>query len=159
MKNKLKIISFKIISKFKIQNFSIILILVAFLLLLFFNFSYRDTEKSKTISINGQKFQVEISKTKKEREAGLSGRDDLCRNCGMVFVFPQKGRYGFWMKEMKFDLDIVWIRDNEIVYIAKNIPQDLKEIIIPEVKTNKVLELNAGTVDELNIKIGDVLSF
>ena len=63
------------------------------------------------------------------------------------------------MKEMKFDLDIIWIRDNEIVYVAKNIPQDFKKIIIPEIGANRVLELNAGTADELNIKVGGILSF
>jgi len=63
------------------------------------------------------------------------------------------------MKGMKFNLDIVWINDSKIVYIAKNVSRDSKEIIIPEFEADKVLELNAGMADGLGIKEGDEIKF
>ena len=126
-----------------------ILALVSLFLLLFL--SWPKTE----IGINGRKFQVEIVRTEKEREKGLSGRERICENCGMLFVFPEKGKQVFWMKGMKFNLDIVWISEEKITYIAKNVSRDLKETIRPEVLSDKVLELNAGTADDLDIEIGD----
>jgi uncharacterized protein len=77
----------------------------------------------------------------------------------MLFEFPEKGKRGFWMKGMKFNLDIVWLDDSKIVHIAKNVSCDSKEIIIPEVEADKVLEINAGMADGLGIKAGDEISF
>lgn len=132
----------------------IILVAIIFLVLFFFS-----RNKKTEIELKGQKFQIEISRSEKEREQGLSGRNNLCENCGMLFVFPQEEKQGFWMKKMNFDLDIIWINNKKIVYIAKNVSHNLKETIIPEVKANRVLELSAGTTDNFGIEIGDEIEF
>jgi hypothetical protein len=138
----------------KTLTISIFLLILA-LAIFFLFFSRQKTE----FSINNQKFQMEISKTGAEREEGLSGRNNLCKNCGMLFVFSEEGKHGFWMKEMKFDLDIAWISKGKIVYIAKNVSRNFKEIIIPETDADRVLELKAGTADELGIRVGDKIKF
>jgi uncharacterized membrane protein (UPF0127 family) len=63
------------------------------------------------------------------------------------------------MRGMKFNLDIVWIDGNNITYIAENVPYASKETIKPEAPADKVLELDAGTIDKLNVKVGDEIKF
>ncbi|MFA5777449.1 MAG: DUF192 domain-containing protein [Parcubacteria group bacterium] len=130
-----------------------ILAIVALLALVFLRV------KKQEVWIKNQKFTVEIADTDIEMQAGLSGREKLCEKCGMLFVFSRKGRYGFWMKGMRFNLDMIWIDGNSIAYIAKDVPYDSKETISPETMADKVLELDAGMADELNIEIGDEINF
>ena len=100
-------------------------------------------------------------KTKTEQEKGLSGRENLSSGTGMLFVYSQPSYRSFWMKEMNFYLDFVWIREGKIVAITKNIapqdyqpPQTLKS---PE-PIDQALELNAGEVEQLNLKIGQEIT-
>jgi hypothetical protein len=109
--------------------------------------------------INEREFKLEVASDDGERKKGLGGRERICENCGMIFQFPVSGNYSFWMKDMKFSLDIIWILENKVVYIAKNIPFDYRENMMPEVWADKVLELNAGTCDRNNIKEGDIVNF
>jgi len=69
------------------------------------------------------RFVVEIAKTNKKRELGLVERDALCQRCGMLFEFSKKARYKFFMKGMRFPIDIVWIADDNIVGIERNISE------------------------------------
>ena len=43
-------------------------------------------------------FSVEIADDNKERANGLMNRENLCENCGMLFVYDKEGDYKFWMK-------------------------------------------------------------
>jgi uncharacterized protein len=92
-----------------------------------------------------------------KREKGLSERNNLCKNCSMLFVFEKSGEYPFWMKGMRFNLDIIWIEKNRIVHIEKNIPysDSDKKIFNPKIEADKVLEINAGLADEYKLKEGD----
>jgi uncharacterized membrane protein (UPF0127 family) len=118
------------------------------------------TSETKEIKIGENIFQTEIAASAVERRQGLSGREELCENCAMLFLFNEKGWHSFWMKEMKFDLDILWIDKNEIVHIAKNVSRKKeREIIKPNYEADKVLEINAGLADKLGIKTGDRIEF
>ena len=59
------------------------------------------------IHINNCKFKVEIADTPQERFLGLGKRERICKNCGMLFEFHQKGDYSFCMRDMKFPLDFI----------------------------------------------------
>jgi uncharacterized membrane protein (UPF0127 family) len=150
-----------------ILNKKIIFILVASVLVLslalFLVFSLvghpNPSNRMKIIKINEAEFKVETAISQEELERGLSGRDNLCENCGMLFEFDKKGEQAFWMKGMKFPLDIIWINGDKIVYIARNIPADYGETIRPEVEADRVLEINSGTADRLGIKEGDKVEF
>ncbi len=114
----------------------------------------------REIKIGDNIFQAEIAADPIRREQGLSNRKDLCGNCAMLFVFDKKSRYAFWMKEMNFNLDIIWIGGNEVVHIAKNVSRKKElEFIKPEREADKVLEINDGLADKLDIKIGDRVKF
>jgi len=111
------------------------------------------------IEINGKIFEVEIADIILKRTKGLSGRESLAENQGMLFLFEKSSKRSFWMAGMNFPLDIIWINGNKIVDISKNIQPpkniELPAIISPSVEADKVLELSAGAVEKFNIKIGD----
>ena len=113
------------------------------------------------IQINGQKILVEIASTEAQREQGLSGRENLCSVCGMLFLFSQAGNYPFWMKEMKFNLDMLWISGNRVVKIVKNISfeKGKGEVVDPQTSADKVLEINAGQSGKWGIGEGDEQNF
>ncbi len=80
----------------------------------------------------------------------------------MLFIFDKPGAYSFWMKGMKFSIDIIWIANNKIVGFVENaeLPDGLKiPTYKPSAAIDKVLELNAGTVARDGIKIGDTIIF
>lgn len=139
-----------------------ILVLILFLAIgvsAFFGFS-KDEKVFDKIEINDVEFYVEVVVNELNRARGLGGRDGLCEKCGMVFVFDEVGRHGFWMKNMRFDIDILWIRDGEIVHIEKSVSHEMPEVIYnPDVESDMVLELDAGVVDEFGIEVGDKLTF
>lgn len=115
------------------------------------------------LSVQGEKIFVEIADTEQKREQGLSGRDSIGENEGMMFLFSEKGKYGFWMKGMSFPIDIIWINGNSVVGVEKNVdPQvgaleeELK-VYSPSEDVDRVLEIRGGKADELGINIGDVI--
>jgi len=80
------------------------------------------SSKSNKICIEGKTcFYAEIADTLGERERGLSGKQSLGDDKGMLFIFEEETLPGFWMKDMKFPIDILWIDENKkIVGIEKN---------------------------------------
>ncbi len=116
-----------------------------------------------TAVIREQTFKLEVADDEKERAKGLSERDSLDRNRGMLFIFEQKGKYGFWMRNVKFPLDLIYISDNKIVQIFKNAePKSEDEnipVFTPDSEANFVLEINGGLSDEYGFEVGDEVVF
>jgi len=115
------------------------------------------------VLLHGEKIFVEIADTEEKREKGLSGRDSIGEDEGMLFLFLQKGKYGFWMKGMKFPIDIIWISGNKVVGVEKNVnpqidtlEQDLK-VYSPQEDVDKVLEIKAGESEKFGISSGGEL--
>lgn len=126
----------------------------------FYKYNNKMINNINEIKINDVKFSFEIANDELERKKGLGGRGGLCDECGMLFIFDKAGQYGFWMKDMKFDIDILWIRDGKIVYIEKNVFYKTPEVIYkPDVESDMVLELNSGKVDEFGIRVEDKINF
>lgn len=135
---------------------------VAFLIIVIFMYSYYNNQKEiAKIIINKHTIYAEVSRTEEARSRGLSGREEICHSCGMLFIFPKKYQYSFWMKGMQFDLDIIWISDNRIVGIEKMVSHDEKNLNVlkPEVEADRVLEVRAGLSDEWGIMTGDEVIF
>ena len=119
---------------------------------------------SKAVMIEDKKINVEVAKTNEERSKGLSNRNKLDENSGMIFIFSPNSKPIFWMKDTKISLDIIWINDNKIVGIEKNVqPQlntddsKLRRYPAPS-EIDYVLEVNGGFSDKNNIKVGQSLS-
>ena len=100
-----------------------------------------------------------IADTEQEREQGLSGMVSLGENYGMLFVFDQLGYYKFWMKDMLFPIDIIYLDNTmRIVDIFHRVqPNTYPEIIISHTPAQYVLELNAGEAVNKGFTVGSVL--
>jgi uncharacterized membrane protein (UPF0127 family) len=104
------------------------------------------------------KIKVETATTDSVRYQGLSNRESLCKNCGMLFVWPDKTIRTFVMRNMRFPLDIIFIADDKIVKIDSNLAPEgpnPKEIYESSVPVNYVLEINGGLSDLYGIEVGD----
>ncbi len=139
---------------FLIVGVSILVTVLAFL-----NYNYPDKKTPQAI-INNHIFSLEIVKTDKEREIGLAKYKNIPQNFGMLFFFEKPDFHSFWMKNMKFPIDIIFIRNNKIVTIFKNAsPPKSNNEFIPIYRTKElsdsVLEINAGLSDKYNFKTGD----
>ncbi|MDQ2932930.1 MAG: DUF192 domain-containing protein, partial [bacterium] len=88
-------------------------------------------------------FRIQIAKTPSTRELGLSGRAGLEADEGLLFMFPTAGSHGFWMKDMNFPIDIVWIDSSKrVVGVTENVsPDSYPQTFLPPQKVQYVLEL------------------
>ncbi|MBU1179932.1 DUF192 domain-containing protein [Patescibacteria group bacterium] len=114
--------------------------------------------KKGEVLINQKVFKVEVLKKEWELKKGLSGRSSLAESKGLLFAFPNPDKYGFWMKGMKFPIDIIWIDDGKIVDIKQSAPVPLTqnyETYTPAAPARYVLEINAGLSEEYGLKVGD----
>lgn len=118
---------------------------------------------NKTVIIEDKEINVEVARTNDERSKGLSNREKLDENSGMVFVFDKNTKPSFWMKDTKIALDIIWINDDKIVSINKNVEpepnkkdSELKKYPAPS-EIDYVLEVNSGFSDKYNIKAGSTV--
>src|SRR3989344_1111426 len=118
-------------------------------------------EELQTIQLKGETIRVSVADTPSQREQGLSGRAGLAEDEGMLFVFPKDGNYAFWMKDMRFSIDILWISANgSVVYMAQNLsPDTYPENFNPKTLTRYVLELPAGHAKAHMVGIGDEVDF
>ena len=102
-----------------------------------------------TVTIRGRALPVEIVRTSEAQARGLGGRESLEWDRGMLFPYEESGFPVFWMHDMRFDIDIVWIRDERIVSIAHRVPHppdpraEPVRVRPPEL-VNMVLEVPAG---------------
>jgi len=108
-----------------------------------------------------KEYKVDIARSPKELERGLSGRESLTQDSGLLFVFDKPDNYGFWMNDMNFPIDIIWISDeNKIIHIEKSIsPSTFPNVYYPNGKALYVLEVSAGESELLKLKIGDEVKF
>lgn len=108
---------------------------------------------------------IELADNPSVRQKGLSGRESLAPNSGMLFIFDSVGQHKLWMKDMKIALDFVFIREGRVVDIIKNVPppaagtpDDQLPIYQPVVPVDSLLEVNAGFADAASIRVGDSAS-
>lgn len=120
----------------------------------------KEKYKKQTINIKGQEIDIDVARTLEKRAKGFSGRQNLLNNEGMLFIFDEEGKHGFWMKEMNFPIDIIWIDKECIVASIKEnaSPQSFPEIFYPERNVKYVLEIKAKRAMELNLIVGDRLN-
>lgn len=121
-----------------------------------------NTLEAPYLVIDGRIIELELADTTAKRTQGLSDRESLCENCGMLFVFQKKQVQSFWMKNMNFPLDIVWIDEDIIMDISKELPpegESPQNIYTSNKPVDKVLELNSGYSEKYNLKIGTKITY
>ncbi len=111
------------------------------------------------LNLNDKKISLIIADTGESRAKGLSDRESLSGDTAMLFVFNKIGKYGFWMKNMKFPIDIIWLDMFEnIIYIEKNVkPETYPTVFIPPQNSLYVVEANAGFAEKNDLMVGNIL--
>ena len=140
------------------------------------NVAYRESAiknslASTGISISAPKvivgkktFRAEIADSREKRERGLSKRNSLEQSSGMLFVYPDNVAGGFWMLDMLFPLDFIWIgEDCRVVDLTENVVVDTNQAELHVYYSTSPaafnFEVNAGEIELSNIQIGDIVQF
>ncbi|MBI4089855.1 MAG: DUF192 domain-containing protein [Candidatus Kerfeldbacteria bacterium] len=108
------------------------------------------------VELGAVQVEAEVAATPSARSQGLSGRDSLAADAGMLFIFEQPGPHAFWMQGMRFPIDIIWINDGTVVDVALEVPvpDGLPPLYTPNQFATQVLEVNAGWVAANHVTIG-----
>lgn len=121
-------------------------------------------EPKVIIQIGDAQIKAVKADTPEKRRIGLSNHTFLPKNEGMLFIFPNKDTRVFWMKDMDFAIDIIWLDEKSIFQIDENVQPEPEVQIdnnlrryISNQKTDLVLEVNAGFVEENEIQVGDIV--
>jgi uncharacterized membrane protein (UPF0127 family) len=133
-------------------------------LVILFAFAFRSRDAGKrvpTLSIAEKvSYFIEVRDEPFGQARGLSGRSSLADDQAMLFVYDTPATLSFWMKDMNFPLDFVWIRDFTVVAVNENIPHPAANggetyRLASPVPADMVLEINAGQIEYYGIEIGD----
>jgi hypothetical protein len=137
---------------------SSLLILVLFLIIYFIFFRVVPLKKV-SFNLNNTNYEIEIAKTISQKSKGLSNRQNLCSNCGMLFVFGFETKLPFWMKDTNIPLDMIWLDKNGKIVEIKNANEtnNSQKIYQNQIPAQYVLELNINDSQKLNLKIGDII--
>lgn len=152
-------------SKFIIRNSKIFLLFTA---VIFFGAGCNRVSALRndgTVHLAGKKIIVQTARTEQEQQIGLSSFASIDENHGMLFPIIPARRLVFWMKDMKFSIDIVWIKNGQVIDLSLNaVPEpgkadDQLKLYMPGSDVDAVLELQAGWAEKHGIKIGDNITF
>lgn len=121
---------------------------------------------TKNVTIGNQTLKVDIVNTPELRNKGLSGHSSLAEDYGMLFVFEtKKVSPGFWMKDMKVPIDIIWIRDGYVEKIdsdaqppAAGTPDAKLKLYSASRPIDYVLEVKSGFAKKYGVKVGDSIT-
>ncbi len=116
-------------------------------------------EPDAWVTIGRARVATEIARTMQQKSRGLGQRDELAWDHGMLFPYPKPDFLAFWMKDMRFSIDIVWIRDGRVIGIAHRVPFDPEGGPGPTVRSEEladsVLEVPAGYAQAQGWRRGD----
>ncbi len=120
--------------------------------------------EQQTYNLAGEDFVLDLAKTPEQYRQGLSNRASLEQNQGMLFIYSEKQNLAFWMKEMNFDIDLIWLIDGKIMAYIENMPKPVENTALKDLPSytspmpiNQVLELPAGTIERLKLEVGQQL--
>lgn len=117
---------------------------------------------SQPLHIGQHTIFVEVVNTNAAREQGLSDREKLDDGKGMLFDFTNTNitKPSFWMKDMHFGLDLVWINNGKIIGITPNVPAPIDNNLPtypPPGDITHVLEVPSGWCERAGVKVGDIV--
>jgi len=115
----------------------------------------------KIIEIDGELLKAQVVTDPADKRIGLSEKEMIESDEGMLFVFEESDFHGIWMKEMDFSIDIIWINEeNIIVDIETDVsPETYPKIFRPKEPAKYVLEVKAGYVESRDLQVGNRLDF
>jgi uncharacterized membrane protein (UPF0127 family) len=115
----------------------------------------------RQVQLGGQLLSAQVANTTESRTRGLSNTDPLKSNEAMLFIFDQSSRWKIWMKDMRYNIDIVWLNEQKIVVhiVSQATPESYPQEFGPDSPAKYVLELPAGFAKEHNVTEGSAASF
>jgi len=116
-------------------------------------FSFFKKSQYFNVIVGGKEYQAEEAVSISEKAVGLAKYSHLEQGRAMLFRFPKPDKYPFWMKNMKFDIDIVWIRSLKVIAVNHGDHLDPNTLIYPPEKIDTVLEVSPDS----GIKPGDLV--
>ena len=124
------------------------------------------TKKFHQVRIGTDDFEIlaDMAVTQEEKSRGLAVKNTLAEDEGMMFFFQNESKYGFWMKDMKFPIDILWLDSlGRVVHIESNLQPCVTEDDCPVYTSDEnasyVLETVAGFAEKHGITVGTDLDF
>lgn len=116
---------------------------------------FSEVDRTRIVAPNGVELTATLVQSVGDRAMGLSNRDSLAYNEGMLFVFSDDEKHGIWMKDMRFSIDIIWLDEKgEVVSIETNAsPESYPKVFRPTSPARYVLEVNAGWAQQNNIDV------
>lgn len=114
-----------------------------------------------TLDAGSSTYRLSVANSAAAQQKGLGGRRSLPLNQGMLFSFSGSAQRCFWMKDMEFPLDIIWVSANkQVVYIQPDaLPSSYPETFCPVEPAKYVIELNSGQAKLNHIHVGQALGF
>jgi uncharacterized protein len=111
-------------------------------------------------SVKGKTIFLEIADNSYSQTIGLSGREYLEEDKGMIFIYEKEmEELSFWMKNTYIPLDMAFLdKDFLIVFMYENVPiceEDLCPKYPSEKKAQYVIEMNAGWFGKNDVGVGD----
>lgn len=129
-----------------------LIMVVALVATIFAVVSLQKNSDATMLTIDGRQYQLEIAATDSERSQGLGGRIGMAHDRGMLFQYANQGVRCFWMKDMHFPLDIIWLNSqSRVVKIEANVSPDTYPRQFCASPAQNVIELNAGESRQLHI--------
>jgi uncharacterized protein len=135
---------------------ALLLVLIGIIVLTKGNTAVPSISGSPTLSFGQTALSLEIADTEAERVQGLSGRESLPENTGLLFVYTEDSFPGIWMKDMRFPIDIAWLdKDFTLIDLEANVdPATYPRVFTPSQPARYVLETPAGFFEHNAISIG-----
>lgn len=139
--------------------------LVFFILLIFIvgrqNWQAQNNSEKASINFNNQIINAEVARSPYQLYSGLSNRESICVDCGMLFIFPDFDERSFVMRDMNFPLDIIFIAKGRVIKIFADLPPEganPQKVYTSDAPVDEVLEINAGRASAWGLQVGDNLS-
>lgn len=147
-----------------------ILIIIGVILLIFYKPHQAQSPENyrHTITVGTKTLYADIATSTQDMAKGLSDRLNMNKDQGMLFNFESEQTPTFWMKDMNFALDFLWINNGRVIAITPNAPAAPKNsdgsfdnshlpLYSPPSPVNEVLEVNSGWAEKNSIQVGDAV--
>jgi uncharacterized membrane protein (UPF0127 family) len=137
---------------------------VAFMVVIVAGIFMIQSLQNRTVPVSlgdGVVTRARVASTDTQRQRGLSGTKSLAENNSMLFIFDHPSKWGVWMKDMHYSLDIIWMDGNKkIVHIERDVsPSTYPRSFVPDKDALYVLELPAGYASRHSVYTGQTVSF
>jgi len=122
--------------------------------------------KIKNIQIGSKNYEIYITESRENQTTGLAAFEEIKENQGMIFEFPEEDYHAFWMKNMKFDIDMIFLdQNNQVIQIFENVQKSSYksdtdfQTYMPKLKSKFVIEIKSGETKKNGLRTGDVIIF